>query len=139
MCIACVHIFAKCLLYSKDVSCLRIYNAHDGSAAQILAAADGCFFLQYIFFVHSNLAGQSKRVPLPEGTDPDDWKDWIRLFEMVATIANWNDPPKRRELYTGMTGTAAKAAQDISVEDPPGGPVGGVATLMYVCIIEGQI
>lgn len=75
--------------------------------------------------------GQGKRVQLLEGTDPDEWKDWIRRFEMVATIAQWNDLRKRRELYAGMAGTAAKAVQDIRVEDPAGGPVGGAAALTY--------
>ncbi len=27
--------------------------------------------------------GQGKRVQLLEGTNPDEWKDWIRRFEMV--------------------------------------------------------
>ncbi len=75
--------------------------------------------------------GQGKQVQLLEGTDPDDWKDWIRRFEIIATIAQWNDLRERIELYAGMAGTAAKAVQDIPVEDPAGGPVGGAAALTY--------
>ena len=84
---------------------------------------------------HGGHGGQgNKRVPLLEGTDPDEWKDWVRRFEMVATIAGWNDLRKRRELYAAMTGTAAKAVHDIPVEDPAGGPVGGAAALTYAVV-----
>ncbi len=63
---------------------------------------------------HGNPNGQSKRVPLLKGTDPAEWKDWILRFEMVATIANWKDLRKKRELYTRSEGDSHQRGSRIS-------------------------
>lgn len=79
-------------------------------------------------------AGAGKKVPTLESVDPDEWLEWKRRFRMVAQIADWNDLRKRRELYAAMKGPAAKAVNDIAVEDPPGGPPAGGVALTYAAV-----
>lgn len=64
-------------------------------------------------------AGGLRKVPLfTEVHDVNAWKIWIRRFETVAQIANWNDQRMRRELAAGMGDAAAETTADIPIEDP---------------------
>lgn len=85
--------------------------------------------------VNAMPVGQGKKVPSLETVDPDDWTEWRRRFQMIASIAAWNDLRKRRELYAAMKGPAAKAVSDIAVEDPPGDLPAGAVALDYAAVI----
>ncbi len=50
-----------------------------------------------------------------DADDPVEWQIWRAKFEMIVSIAGWNDLRQRQELFANMGGAAARAVNDIPV------------------------